>query len=218
MSDGGRTRSRVRVVVADDHPLYRDGVVRALSSGGEVDVVAEVSDGVEALLAIREHAPDVAVLDYDLPELDGVAVAGAVQREDIPTRVLILSAFDESGLVYRALQSGAAGFLLKEARRNEILDGVLACARGDAVLPPDLTGGIVSEIRSRARSDAPKLTGRENEILRSIAAGRSLPEIAGELHLGVATVKTHARHLYQKLGVSDRAAAVAEAMRQGLIE
>lgn len=218
MSGGAHARRRVRVVVADDHPLYRDGVVRALSASGRVEVVAEVADGAEALTAIREHAPEVALVDYELPELDGVAVAEAVEHENRSTRVLILSAYTESRLVYRALQSGASGYLAKEARREEIVDGVLACARGDSVLPPDLAGGVVSEIQLRAKTTAPRLTERETEILRSIAAGRSLPEIAGDLYLGVTTVKTHTQHLYQKLGVSDRAAAVAEAMRQGLIE
>jgi two-component system nitrate/nitrite response regulator NarL len=116
------------------------------------------------------------------------------------------------------LQTGAAGYLPKEARREQIVDSVLACARGETVVPPELAGGLVSEIRMRAAHDAPALTDRELEILRLIAAGKSLPTIAEELVLGVTTVKTHVQHIYDKLGVSDRAAAVAEAMRRRLIE
>jgi two-component system nitrate/nitrite response regulator NarL len=211
-------RKKVRVVVADDHPLYREGVVRALSGSGQVEIVAEAEDGRAALAVIVEHKPDVALLDYKLPELDGVAVTHAVVRDGLPTRVLLLSAFTESGVVYKALETGAAGFVPKEARREQIVDAVLACARGENVLPSDLASGLVSEIRLRAVDDAPALTERESEILRLIASGKSLPDIAGELFLGVTTVKTHVQHLYEKLGVSDRAAAVAEAMRRGLIE
>jgi two-component system nitrate/nitrite response regulator NarL len=212
------TAKRITVVVADDHPLYRDGVVRALSSSGQIEVVAEAGDGRAALDAIREHEPDVALVDYRLPELDGVAIAHAVQRDGSRTRVLLVSAFTDSGVVYRALETGAAGFLPKEARREEIVDGVIACARGDAVLPPDVASGLVAEIRLRRVNDAPVLTEREREVLRLIADGNSLPEIAKQLFLGVTTVKTHVQHLYEKLGVSDRAAAVAVAMRRGLLE
>ena len=209
---------RITVVVADDHPLYRDGVVRALSASGQVEIVSEAGDGRAALDAIRELRPDVALVDYRLPELDGVAVVNAVTRDALPTRVLLVSAFTDSGVVYRALETGAAGFLPKEARREEIVDGVLACARGETVLPPEVATGLVSEIRLRKRHDAPALTEREQEILRMIADGKSLPAIAKELFLGVTTVKTHVQHLYEKLGVSDRAAAVAAAMRRGLLE
>ena len=209
---------KVRVVVADDHPLYREGVVRALSASGQVDVVAQESAGRAALAAIQEHRPDVALIDYKLPGLDGVALTHAVVRDGLPTRVLLLSAFTDSGLVYKALQTGAVGYLPKEARREQIVDAVLACARGESVIAPDLTAGLVSEIRLRSENDAPVLTERESEILRLIAAGNTLPDIAKQLYLGVTTVKTHVQHLYEKLGVSDRAAAVAEAMRRGLIE
>jgi two-component system nitrate/nitrite response regulator NarL len=212
------SRKKVRVVVADDHPLYREGVVRALSGSGQVEIVAEAGDGRAALSEIEQHQPDVALLDYKLPGLDGVAVTHAVVRDGLPTRVLLLSAFTESGVVYKALEMGAAGFVPKEARREQIVDAVLACARGENVLPNELAAGLVSEIRLRAVDDAPALTERESQILRLIASGKSLPDIAGELFLGVTTVKTHVQHLYEKLGVSDRAAAVAEAMRRGLIE
>jgi two-component system nitrate/nitrite response regulator NarL len=211
-------KRRVRVIVADDHPLYRDGVVRALAASGQIDVVAEADDGRAALAMIKEHEPDVAVIDYQLPELDGIAVANAVVREQLPTRVLLVSGYSDSGIVYHALETGAAGFLSKEARREQIVDAVLACSRGENVVPPDIAAGLVSEIRLRKRDDRPVLTPREQEILHLIAAGKSLSEIANELYLGLTTVKTHVRNLYEKLGVSDRAAAVATAMRRGLIE
>jgi two-component system nitrate/nitrite response regulator NarL len=214
----GHAAKRISVVVADDHPLYREGVVRALTASGQVDVVAEAADGRSALASIRELAPDVAVLDYRLPELDGIAVTNAVVRDGIPTRVLVISAFTDSGVVYKVLETGAAGFISKESRREQIADAVLACARGETIVPPEVAAGLVSEIRLRKQTDVPVLTPREQEILHLIAAGKSLPEIAKELYLGVTTVKTHVQHLYEKLGVSDRAAAVATAMRRGLLE
>jgi two-component system nitrate/nitrite response regulator NarL len=209
---------KVTVVVADDHPLYREGVVRALAASGQVNVVAEAEDGRSALLEIQQRLPDVALLDYKLPELDGVAITNAVIRERLPTRVLLISAFSDSGVVYKALETGAAGFVPKEARREQIVDAVLACARGEKVVPAEVGAGLVDEIRLRRQSDTPALTPREQEILHLIASGKSLPEIAKELYLGLTTVKTHVQHLYEKLGVSDRAAAVATAMRRGLIE
>jgi two-component system nitrate/nitrite response regulator NarL len=209
---------RVTVVVADDHPLYREGVVRALSACGQVEILAETGDGRSALDEIRELEPDVALLDYKLPELDGVAIANAIVRDKLHTRVLLVSAFTDSGVVYQALETGVAGFVSKEARREQIVDAVLACARGENVVPADIAAGLVSEIRLRRTDDRPVLTPREQEILRLISDGKSLPEIASQLYLGLTTVKTHVQHLYEKLGVSDRAAAVASAMRRGLIE
>ena len=130
--------------------------------------------------------------------------------------MLLVSAFTDSGVVYQALEAGAA-FVSKEARREQIVDAVLACARGENVVPPDIASGLVSEIRLRKQDDRPALTQREQEILRLIAVGKSLPEIAKELYLGLTTVKTHVQHLYEKLG-GPIAAAVASAMRRGLIE
>ena len=115
----------MRVVIADDHPLYRDGVVRALSASGRVEVVAEAEDGRAALEEIRKHEPDVALVDYRLPDLDGVEVTHAVIRDELPTRVLLVSAFTDSGLVYNALQVGAAGYIAKDARREQIVNAVL---------------------------------------------------------------------------------------------
>jgi two-component system nitrate/nitrite response regulator NarL len=208
----------VRVVVGDDHPLFRDGVVRALLSSGEIEVVAEADDGTEALAAIKEHQPAVALLDYRMPGLDGAQVAAAVVRDELPTRVLLISAHDDSAIVYHAIQEGAAGFLPKESTRAEIVAAVLNCARGRDVLSPGLAAGLAGEIRRRAEPAGPVLSPREREVLNLIAKGSSIPAIAAELFLAPSTVKTHVQRLYEKLGVSDRAAAVAEAMRRKLLE
>lgn len=209
---------RVRVVVGDDHPLFRDGLVRALSSSDTIEVVAEAPDGVAALTAIRDHRPDVALLDHQMPGLDGAEVAAAVTRDALPTRVLLVSAHDDPAVVYHALQQGAAGFLSKESTRAEIVSAVLDCAKGRDIVAPRLASGLAVEIRRRAEPAGPTLSAREREVLGFIAAGRSIPSIAEELFLAPSTVKTHVQRLYDKLGVSDRAAAVAEAMRRGLLE
>jgi len=209
---------KVRVVVGDDHPLFRDGVVRALLSSGEIEVVAEADDGTEALAVIKEHQPAVALLDYRMPGLDGAQVAAAVVRDELPTRVLLISAHDDSAIVYHAIQEGAAGFLPKESTRAEIVAAVLNCARGRDVLSPGLAAGLAGEIRRRAEPAGPVLSPREREVLNLIAKGSSIPAIAAELFLAPSTVKTHVQRLYEKLGVSDRAAAVAEAMRRKLLE
>jgi two-component system, NarL family, nitrate/nitrite response regulator NarL len=208
----------VRVVVGDDHPVYRDGVVRALELDGRTTVVAAVGDGQAALEAIREHRPDVALLDYRMPGLDGVAIAHAVLRDKLPTRVLLLSATTEGQVVYRAIQDGAAGYLSKESDRDEIVAAVVACARGENVLPPELVSSLTAQVRQHAQSQAPSLSERERQILRMIADGKSVPEMAAELFLAQTTVKTHIRRLYEKLDVSDRGAAVAKAMRAQLLE
>jgi two-component system nitrate/nitrite response regulator NarL len=205
-------------VVGDDHPVYRDGVVRALESSGRADVVAAVGDGHAALDAIREHDPDVALLDYKMPGVDGIGVAHAVVRDKLRTRILLLSATTEGSVVYRAIQDGAAGYLSKEADRDDIVAAVMACARGDSVLPPELVTSLASQVRAHAQSDAPILSERERQILRLIADGMSVPDMARELFLAPTTVKTHIRRMYEKLGVSDRGAAVAYAMRNHLLE
>jgi two-component system nitrate/nitrite response regulator NarL len=212
------TAEKVRVVVGDDHPLFRDGVVRALSSSGSIDVVAEAEDGLAALALIREHGPQVALLDYRMPGLDGAQVAAAVRRDALPTRVLLISAHDESAIVYSALQEGAAGFISKESSRAELVDAVLNCAKGRDVVAPNLAAGLVGEIQRRNASDTPTLSAREREVLGYIAGGQSIPAMAKEMFLAPSTVKTHVQRLYEKLGVSDRGAVVAEAMRRGLLE
>ncbi|MFE9254263.1 response regulator [Streptomyces sp. NPDC006879] len=211
--------TRVRVVVADDHPIYREGVVRALTQSGQVEVVAEAADGASALQHIREHRPDVAVVDQRLPELDGTAVLHAVVRDGLPVRVIVLSAYTDDGLVFRAIEEGAAGYLAKDATRNEIVDAVMRVARGGTALPEDLTTGLMEQVRLRAGGDdRVLLSERELQVLRGFSEGKSIPQIAQELFLAPSTVKTHTQRLYEKLEVSDRAAAVAEAMRRGLLE
>ncbi len=208
----------VRVVVVDDHPFFRDGVTRGLQNSGQIRVVGEAGDGREGLELIRAEQPDVALVDYQMPELDGVDVVHAVARDKLPTRVILLSAVTDSTVVFKALEEGAAGYLSKDTRRAEIVEAVLRVAKGHTVVPPELAGGLVDQIRMRSRADVPVLSERERQVLQAFARGLSIPQASAELYLGVSTIKTYTQRLYEKLGVSDRAAAVAEAMRQGLLE
>jgi two-component system nitrate/nitrite response regulator NarL len=210
---------RATVLVADDHPLFRDGIARALRERPDLELVAEVGDGRSALECIRDLRPAVAVVDLRLPELDGVAIVNAVARDRLSTRVLVLSAFTEPRLVYEAMAAGAAGYFTKDADRDAVLDAIAAVARGEDRVEAGLQGALFAELRAHAADDGrPALTPRELEILRLIADGLTAPAIGRRLYLATATVKSHQARMYEKLGVSDRAAAVAEAMRRGLLE
>ncbi len=219
-SSVGRSTSarRARVVVVDDHPFFRDGLSRGLKQSGYLDVVGEADGGYAGLELIRRELPDVAVLDYQMPDLDGLAVVQAIVRDGLPTKALLLSALTDSALVYRALELGAKGYLAKEAKRSEIVDAVLQVAQGGTVVPAGLAVGLAEQIHLRAQTPGVVLSEREKQVLRGFAKGQSIPELAAELYLGASTVKTHTQRLYEKLGVSDRAAAVAEGMRRGLLE
>lgn len=208
----------MRVLVADDHPLFREALAETVEQRPGLELVGKVGSGREALATIRDDLPEVAVLDMKMPELDGMEVVDAVTRDELPTRVLLLSAFLDSALAYRALGAGAAGYLSKDSTGERICDAIVAVARGETVLDPEVQAGVAREIRMRAENERPALTAREREILRLTADGRSAPQIAEQLYLSPTTVRTHLQHLYEKLGVSDRAAAVAEAMRQRLLE
>jgi two-component system nitrate/nitrite response regulator NarL len=214
-----RTMPRFRVLVADDHPLFREGVVRAVRAWPELELVGEVSNGREALDQIRELTPDVACVDLRLPEIDGIGIANAVTRDGLGTRVLLLSAFADDELVYRALEAGATGYLTKDATQDQIARAIHAVAGGQTQLAPELAAGLASQIRARSHGgDTPLLTERERQVLELLCEGLSAPQIAQRLFLGTTTIKSHLGRLYEKLGVSDRAAAVAEAMRRGIVE
>jgi len=209
---------RVRVLAAEGEPLYRDAVVRAIRQRPELELVAASGDGREALDAIGAARPDVAVVGGTLDGLSGPQLLNAVARDGLRTRVVMIAARPEPAQVYSALADGAAGYLTKDADARELCDAITAVARGATVLAPELQGCVAEEIRLRAPRTRPLMTDRERETLRLIAEGLTAPAIGDALHLSTATVKTHLQHIYEKLGVSERAAAVAEAMRRGLLE
>ena len=208
----------VRVLVADDHPVYRRGLVRTIGGRHDFEVVGEADDGGAALDGIVALEPDVAVLDVDMPERDGLDVLDEVVRRELPTRVILLSGHAESDPMHRAIAAGVAGYLIKTADRDTICDAIAAVVRGETVLAAEVQETLAEEIRLRSGSSAPLLSVREQEVLRLTADGCSAKEIADRLDISATTVRTYLSHAYDKLGVSDRAAAVAEAMRRGLLE
>jgi two-component system nitrate/nitrite response regulator NarL len=209
---------RVTVLVADDHPIYREGIVRAIKDRPDLELIEEAGDGRQALERIRELKPEVAVLDIRMPGLDGTQVLAAMRREGLGTEVLFLSAFMEPELAYKTVASGAKGYLSKESSRQEVCEAIVSIARGGTAFAAEAQAGLAEQIQERERSGGPpKLTERESEVLALVSQGLSAPDIGKQIHLSTTTVKSHLHSLYEKLGVSDRAAAVAEAMRRGML-
>src|SRR4029453_5527303 len=201
---------RIRGFVADDHPLYREGVVRAIKDRPDLELVGQCGDGRMAVAHVQELEPDVVALDMRLPSLNGIQVITALADAGSPTRVLVLSAFDEAALVYEATAAGAHGYVTKDADRQVICDAIAAVARGGSYFSPDIHDGLASQIRAHRHNERPRLRDREREILALTAEGRSSPEIARVLFLSTSTVKTHLQNVYEKLEVSDRARAAAK--------
>jgi two-component system, NarL family, nitrate/nitrite response regulator NarL len=206
------------VLAALRHPLYREAVSRAIKLRPDLELVALAGDGREALRAIGSDEPEVAVIDAALERLSGEQVLNAIGRDGLRTRVVLIAAEPDPELVYSAIAGGAAGYITKDADARELCDAIAAVARGTTVLAPQLQAGIAGEIRLRAVHERPFLTDREREVLKLVAEGLTAPQIGRRIHLSTATVKTHLSHLYEKLGVTERAAAVAAAMRRGLVE
>lgn len=208
----------VQVYVADAHPIYRAGLASLISDWPNFDLLGQSSNGGEALTQIRELRSDVAILDAKLPGLDGREVLDAIEQDDLETKVVFISSHTDANLIYEAVAAGAGAFLSKEAEPDAIREAISAVAGGEVVLSADLQGTLATAIRARAADDRPVLTSRQNEVLALVAEGHTTPEIGRILFLSPTTVKTHLQHLYERLGVSDRAAAVAEAMRRNLLE
>lgn len=207
----------IRVLIADDHPIYRDGLAAAIATDPRLELVAGVPDGLAALEAIRRERPAVAVLDRQMPGLDAQQVLEALEAERLDTRVLLLTAFTEGERALAAIEAGAAGYLSKGTARESVCDAVVGIAHGDVVVEPAVQAAVAAALRDRRHRPTGLLSPRELEILSLLAAGLSAPQIADHLIIGRTTVKTHLANLYDKLGVGDRAAAVAEGMRRGLL-
>ena len=210
----------IKVLIADDQALLRTGFRMILESEPDLEVVGEASDGAEAVTAVLRLRPDVVLMDVRMPRLDGLA---ATRRLRGHTRVLILTTFDLDEYVYEALRAGASGFLLKDAPADQLVTAIRVVAAGDALLAPSITRRLIEEFARRppASSRPAALTAlspRELEVMRLIARGLSNSEIAGELVLGEATVKTHVSRILQKLGLRDRAQAVVAAYESGLLQ
>jgi DNA-binding NarL/FixJ family response regulator len=203
----------IRVLVADDHPVVRGGIVALLSAADDIAVVAEAADGLEAVRLAAEHTPDVVLMDLRMPGLDGDEATARILAATPHVRVVILTTYESDASILTAIEAGASGYLLKAAPQEEILAGVRSVARGEVALAPSIAAMLVQ----RVAKPAVTLSPRETEVLRLVGQGSSNPSIAAALFVSEATVKTHLLHVFEKLGVSDRTRAVTKAMELGLL-
>ena len=204
----------ISLLIVDDHPVVRDGLRGMFSADARFHVVAEARDGAEAISAAHRVRPDVILMDLRMPGTDGVTAIQELTKSDTPSRILVLTTYDSDSDVLPAIEAGATGYLLKDAPREELFRAVEAAARGEAVLSPAVAMRLMGQVRQPA-SDLP--SQRELEVLRLIARGSTNREAAKQLFISEATVKTHLLHVYAKLGVNDRAAAVAAAFSRGYL-
>jgi len=204
----------ITVLVVDDHPVVRGGLVGWLDAQPDLDVVGEAGDGAEALALVAERAPDVVLMDLRMPRMDGVTAIERLAATHPGVRVLVLTTYDTDADIVRAVEAGASGYLLKDAPLPQLADAVRAASRGETVLAPPVAARLVSRLRAPA-VEAP--TPRELEVLRGVARGLTNAEIGRELFIGEATVKTHLLRVFAKLGVDDRTRAVMVAVERGLL-
>ncbi len=213
------TDNPIRVILADDHAVVRKGIREFLEIGGGVTVVAEASDGLEAMRLIREHRPDVAVLDIQMPGQSGIEVTRAIRAERLSVGVLILTAFDDPPYVKAVLQAGANGYVLKTAEASEIVEAVQAVYEGQSVLDRAIARKLMSQLSEpdTSRPDVEALTERELEVLRLAAKGHTNKAIGVELSISDRTVQGHLAKIYAKLGAASRTEAVMRAVTLGWI-
>jgi DNA-binding NarL/FixJ family response regulator len=202
----------IRILLADDHPLLRDGVAGLVSDQADMEVVGEASNGNEAVDQFRKHRPDITLLDLQMPEMNGIEAILAIRSEFPDARIVVLTTYTGDAQILRALKAGARGYLLKSALRRELLDTIRAVHRGQKRIPPE----IATQLAEHAAEDA--LTSREIEVLRLIASGDANKLIASELSIAEETVKGHVKSILSKLGASDRTHAVTIALKRGIIQ
>ena len=203
--------AKLRVLVADDHPVVRQGIMANVKPQRDMTVVAEAGDGVEALTLIKKHLPDVVLLDLRMPLMDGLDVIGEVNTSRLSSKVIIMTTFDSEEDVHRAMKAGARGYLLKDSSQEEILDAIRRVGLGETYLPARIVQKVAEGMRK------PELSPRELEVLQCVAAGKSNKEIGVQLCIAEGTVKTHVKSLLEKLGAVGRTAAIREAVHRGLV-
>ncbi len=206
--------NKIRLVIVDDHPVVRDGLRGMLESQPDFEVVGEASDGEEAVRITNKVKPEIVLMDLRMPEMDGVTALREIKASNPQVQVLVLTTYDSDADILPAIEAGASGYLLKDSSREELYTAIRATARGETVLAPAVAARLVGRMRAPAEE---QLSSRELEVLQLVAEGDSNSEIASHLHISQATVKSHLIHIFGKLGVSDRTAAVTVALRRGIL-
>jgi DNA-binding NarL/FixJ family response regulator len=204
----------VRLLIADDHPIVRASFEGMLAEKPDLEVVGEAGNGEEAVRLADQLRPDVVLMDLRMPEVDGVEAIGRIKEDHPHVHILVLTTYDSDADILRAIEAGATGYLLKDTPREELFRAIRAAARGEPVLAPSVTARLMQ--RAKTPSQA-ALSGREIEVLELVARGKSNRELARDLHLSEATVKSHLIHIFDKLGVTDRTAAVTVALERGIL-
>lgn len=204
----------IRILIVDDHPIVRAGLEGVLAAQAHFEVVGEAADGAAGVELARLLKPDVVLMDLRMPEQDGVSAIQEIREMDKPPHILVLTTYDSDADIVRAVEVGATGYLLKDAPRRELFRAIEAVARGESVLAPAAASVLMDRMRAPAEEN---LSGREIEVLTLVSRGNSNKEIAKALHISTATVKTHLIHIFGKLGVDDRTAAVTVALERGIL-
>ena len=205
----------IRVLLVDDHPVVRTGLRGMLATEPAIEVVGEAGSGAEAVAMAAAVTPDVVLMDLRMPGVDGVTATGRILAANRAIRVVVLTTYETDADILRAVEAGAVGYLLKDTSPAQLAAAVLAAARGETVLAPSVAAKLVSSVRRPG--PAPALSAREVEVLRLVGRGLTNADIGRELFISEATVKTHLLRMFQKLGVSDRTAAVTSAMSRGYL-
>jgi len=205
------TGKSIRVLLADDHAVVLEGLAAMIGRQSDMVVVAEANDGAEAVELWRTHTPDVALVDLQMPMLDGVGVITEIRRTHPAARVIILTTYDTEEDIYQGIRAGARGYLLKDARRNDVLDAIRRVNAGEMLLPPNVTAKLAHRVTDET------LTDRERVVLTLLADGKSNRDIGSEIHVEESTVKSHLKSIFTKLHVVSRTEAVTIAMRRGLL-
>jgi len=204
----------IRLIIADDHPVVREGLRAVLDTQPDAEVVGEASNGTEALSLVGSLHPDLVLMDLQMPEMDGLAAIRRIRQRHDDVNVLVLTTYDTDSDIARAVEAGATGYLLKDASRDELMKAIHLAARGETVLSPQVAARVLGKMRAPAEE---ALSTREIEVLLEVADGFSNKEVGRSLHISEATVKTHLLHIFAKLGVEDRTAAVTVALERGII-
>jgi len=206
---------KIQILIADDHPVVREGLAGMLAGQADFEVVGLATNGNMAVELHKEYSPDVTLMDLQMPGLDGVGAIEAIKAENSSAHILILTTYDADADILRAIEAGATGYLLKDTPRDELFRAIHATAAGESVLAPTVTARLMTRMRAPAEEN---LSAREIEVLQLVAKGNSNKEVGKALHISTATVKTHLIHIYNKLGVDDRTAAVTTAIEKKIIK
>ena len=205
---------KIQLLIVDDHPVVREGLAGMLASQPDFDVVAQASDGSQAITLDAQLQPDVILMDLRMPGTDGVTAIQAIKEARESANILVLTTYDSDADIVRAIEAGATGYLLKDTPRDELYRAIRAAARGESVLAPAVAARLMTRMRAPAEES---LSAREIEVLQLVAKGKSNKEIGKALHISTATVKTHLIHVFDKLGVKDRTSAVTVALEKGIL-